>query len=63
MPLSSEAAEFGCPICNEAVGYEQADKKRPDGSPFPYPIYRCTGCDFHFLDPSIYPAMRRKDRT
>jgi hypothetical protein len=53
--------EFGCPICRTKSTYERTEELvRPDGTVHPYPIFRCLGCDFHFLDPAVYPVQATK---
>jgi hypothetical protein len=59
--MNDEATEFGCPICYENVRYEVIREDGPSKAALPpYPVYRCTGCDFHFIDPSAYPLRDSK---
>jgi hypothetical protein len=56
--MNDDRMEIRCPVCRTDSSYQQVDHRRPDGTAFDYPIYRCTGCDFHFLDPAVYPVER-----
>jgi transposase-like protein len=53
-------AQMGCPICYTTTRYEEVGVVRPDGSTAPYPVYRCTQCYFHFVEPSDYPVGNKK---
>jgi hypothetical protein len=59
--VNGDSLEFGCPICRKTSTYERTrELLRPDGTVHPYPIFRCLGCDFHFLDPAVYPISGGK---
>jgi transposase-like protein len=60
--LDDDKPVFGCPICNENVEYCESGKRRMDGTAYPFPIYRCISCEFHFVDPQAYPAKQSKKR-
>ena len=57
--MIEEAPEFGCPICYTNTRYELV-KASVSGTSAGSPIYRCVECDFHFLDPSVYPLRENK---
>jgi transposase-like protein len=54
-----EQLQFGCPVCAADRAYAEAtDARRDDGEPYAFTIYRCTVCDFQFVDPRSYPLRR-----
>jgi hypothetical protein len=45
--------EFECPLCVSG-DYEAVILYRSDGTPYEQNFYKCSRCDFHFLEPSIF---------
>jgi DNA-directed RNA polymerase subunit M/transcription elongation factor TFIIS len=57
---TGEPQEFECPLC-VSDKYEAVILYRSDGSPYEQNFYKCSRCEFHFLEPSAFtkPAARK----
>ena len=54
---------FECPVCQSTQRYERTSELlRPSECPWEFPVYRCTGCDFEFLDATVYGVAESGER-
>jgi hypothetical protein len=50
-------------VCQSTQRYERTSELlRPSECPWEFPVYRCTGCDFEFLDATVYGVAESGER-